>query len=373
MSAQFAVQDAALITGRWLTQLHDPWPIEAARYIAEHGTLVRVVLAGKRGSAPRDAGTCMLVMPRDLAGTIGGGHLEWQAIHMARDMLADSQSHKVQVRKMLLGQDLAQCCGGEVQLWLERFTRDDLSWLRRLSLLIKDHDAPLLLTQHTVNDTRRTVLRPGMPNYPTSNFSSGIRLTNSDGDNTLIERLHQRRINLWLYGAGHVGQALVRLLNDLPIDITWIDARAELLPVNLPDNVRIKIGQSPLELARSAPASAHHRIMTHDHGLDYALCRELLDSDFASLGVIGSNSKAVRFRAQLKRDGVMPERVAALLCPIGMQIDSKEPAAIAIGVAAQLLQQAALPGTASLATETFKDAVCSNTDCSSCQARRTTP
>jgi xanthine dehydrogenase accessory factor len=220
-----------------------------------------------------------------------------------------------------------------------------------------------LITQRAVNDTKRTLLRPGMPHYPRNNFN-GVQLTSSDDTSILIERLNARRINLWLYGAGHVGQALVRMLAELAIDITWIDTRAELLPADVPNNVRVKLGHSPLELARSAPASAHHRIMTHDHSLDYALCRELLDSDFASLGVIGSNSKAARFRAQLKRDGVAPERVAALLCPIGLQIDSKEPAAIAIGVAAQLLQQAT--HAAVMPPESYKDHACNKTDCGTC-------
>lgn len=372
MSAQIAMHDDTLPVGRWLTPLRDAWPVEATRYLTEQASLVRVVLAAKRGSAPRDANTCMLVMPDELAGTIGGGHLEWQAIRIARDMQSDAQSHKVQVQKMILGQDLAQCCGGEVHLWLERFTRDDLPWLRRLSALTKDIDAPLLATQRTAADIRRVLLRPGMPHYPTTKFTAGIQLTITDDASTLIERLNNRRANLWLYGAGHVGQALVRLLADLPIDVTWIDTRSELLPPNLPHNVRIKTSHDLLELVRSAPATAHHRILTHDHSLDYALCRELLDGDYASLGVIGSRSKAARFRAQLKRDGVSPERVATVLCPIGIHMPSKEPAAIALGIAAQLLQQAFQPAADMPQPESYRDEVCSQTDCATCASKRVT-
>jgi len=383
MSARFAVDDA-LIPGHWLTALREPWPIAAVAALAEHPLIVRVTIATKRGSAPRDAGTSMLIMPSQLIGTIGGGHLEWQALRIARDLLDDAQTPPVHLQRMILGQDLAQCCGGEVQLWFERLTRDDLSWLRRLSILIKDNDTPVLATQRVGRDIKRLLLRPGMPQYPANHFISGVQLTR-DNDNdeiTLIERLNARRPSLWLYGAGHVGQALVRLLADVALDITWIDTRPELLPGDVPSNVRIKTGSNLLELARCAPATAHHRIMTHDHGLDYLLCRELLDGDFASLGVIGSNSKAVRFRSQLKRDGVAPERVANLLCPIGMDMANKEPAIIALGIATQLLQQSngaqsvteayveTNTGTVT-ASEIYIDA-CTGKDCATCRERSAT-
>jgi xanthine dehydrogenase accessory factor len=116
----------------------------------------------------------------------------------------------------------------------------------------------------------------------------------------------------------------------------------------------------PVAGIATAPAGAHFLVLTHSHPLDYALCRNILDrDDFAWLGLIGSESKAARFRARLGRDGLTAERIARLVCPIGMSgIVSKWPAAIAVGVAAQLLQQlaadvhpqqpAALPATAAL-------------------------
>ena len=162
----------------------------------------------------------------------------------------------------------------------------------------------------------------------------------ADGRAMLVEPAQPRRAALWVYGAGHVAQSLVHILSGLPFEVTWIDARAELLPAALPDNVHPLCTQAPVNTIGSAPAGVHYLVMTHDHGLDYALCRRALErNEFASLGLIGSKSKGARFRARLARDGVSPEAIARLTCPIGIEgVSSKLPVAIAIAVAAQLLQ-----------------------------------
>jgi xanthine dehydrogenase accessory factor len=249
--------------------------------------VVRIVVAQVKGSAPREPGACMLVSTEGIEGTIGGGHLEWEAMRAAFELLADVQGPKVRLWSAILGRELSQCCGGSVQLRLERFTRADLPFLRNIS---------------------GTVARA--------------------------------RPVLWLYGAGHVGQALIRVIADLPIAVTWVDSRAHLLPVDLPENIHAWHTAEPVSAVAKAPMNACHLIMTHDHALDFTLCRAILQRrEFAWLGLIGSNSKGAKFRSRLAREGFAPEIIARLVSPIGAgAIASKWPAAIAITVAAQLLQ-----------------------------------
>jgi xanthine/CO dehydrogenase XdhC/CoxF family maturation factor len=131
----------------------------------------------------------------------------------------------------------------------------------------------------------------------------------------------------------------VHILGELPFAVTWIDSRAELFPERLPDNVQAVSSPAPINTVGSAPENALFLVMTHDHGLDYALCRRILErGQFTWLGLIGSKSKRVRFRSRLLRDGVAPEWLDRLTCPIGIDgVESKLPAAIAVAVAAQLL------------------------------------
>jgi xanthine dehydrogenase accessory factor len=159
---------------------------------------------------------------------------------------------------------------------------------------------------------------------------------------TLFETLSPQRPRLWVFGAGHVGQALVRLLSELALfEITWIDSRDELLPANLPECVTTHACAQPSELIGAARPATRYVVLTHDHGLDYALCRSIiLRGDAAWLGLIGSASKSARFRSRLLRDGVGADMLAGLTCPIGIPgVASKLPAAIAIAIAAQLLQK----------------------------------
>lgn len=160
------------------------------------------------------------------------------------------------------------------------------------------------------------------------------------GGARFLERLDDECPAVWLYGAGHVGQALAPILAELPLRLTWIDSRAELFPV-AHEGVRIRGDADSLATVSDAPADAYFLVMTHSHPLDFALCQAILGrNDFAWLGLIGSESKAARFRSRLKRAGVPAESLARLVCPIGVPgIESKWPAAIAVSVAAQVMQR----------------------------------
>src|SRR5207248_7105479 len=118
--------------GRWLRALRHNWPHAVCRLLeGRDPAVVRVLIAEVRGSAPREPGACMLVSPSGIQGTIGGGNLEWQALRAAQPLLTGDAAPSVRLRRLVLGRELAQCCGGVVQLWLERFTHADLPLLRR--------------------------------------------------------------------------------------------------------------------------------------------------------------------------------------------------------------------------------------------------
>ena len=360
--------------------LHD-WLPPLTRALQREPAIVRVVLAEVRGSAPREPGSGMLVGAAGMEGTIGGGQLEWEAIGAARALLADS-TVSARLHRMVLGADLGQCCGGVVTVWLERFTREHAALLRAAADAAGRGRAVLISTlegsgtRHRVVCTTggdgaadRLLRAPRLQALPCVNRSA-------DGAVSLLERLDDELPPLWLYGAGHVGQALSRMMTELPLRLTWIDSRAELLPSPEAATARILHAADPVSSVAGAPAGAYFVVMTHSHPLDYALCRAILRrNDFAWLGLIGSLSKAARFRSRLARDGVGADVIARLVCPIGIGgIASKWPAAIAVGVAAQLMQaisaaageEGCLGQEGGLRQSSAPDAVCAPADCATC-------
>ncbi|WP_051278079.1 xanthine dehydrogenase accessory protein XdhC [Solimonas flava] len=308
------------------------WPRAAAALLRRQGPCVRVVVAVVRGSAPREPGACMLVGADALLGTIGGGHLEWQALQAARALLDSPRAPQARLQRYVLGTELGQCCGGVVELWLERYGSDDIAWLDDLALAL--HEQPALELRSRLQ--RGAVQRDWQG--VAANDAGAATLTRLADGVELRERLASGA-PLWLYGAGHVGQALARIVAELPLRLTWIDARAELFPPMLPGSTRVLAPRDPVETVAQAPAGTRFLVMTHDHELDYQLCRALLArDDFAFAGLIGSKSKAARFRSRLARDGVDAARIARLTCPVGLGASrSKWPAAIAVSIAAQLL------------------------------------
>jgi len=327
--------------GAWLAPLSGHW-VEAARTaLSRHAALVRVTVTALRGSTPREAGASMLVDAAGTAGTIGGGRLEWHATSLARELLCDSRAAPVRIAELVLGPELGQCCGGRVELWLERLTRNDLAWLEPAARRLRAERGLAMASEMTGGVVTHRLLRRSFAGTAT------VALERRDPQRiALFEMLRPQRADLWIFGAGHVGQALVRLLAELALfEIAWIDSRAELLPACLPESVTAKVCAAPAELVAAAPPGARFVVMTHDHALDYELCRVILArADAGRLGLIGSASKAARFRSRLLREGLGREALSRLDCPIGVPgISSKLPGAIAIAIAAQLLRQDA-PG-----------------------------
>ena len=255
------------------------------RLLTEPAVFVSVVAT--RGSVPRDAGTWMAVFADDLLATIGGGRLEQDAIQWARAMLT-SAAPEPQVHTISLGPGLGQCCGGEVKLHLERVAASHIP--------------------------------------------------------ALAQRLKGPQTPVALFGGGHVGQALVRVLTLLPVQVRWFDSRDEVFPADLPPQVQTEYSD-PVEagVADMAPGSRVF-IMSFSHAEDFAivaacLLRQRALGDVPYIGLIGSKSKWASFRHRLEARGFTASELDHVTCPIGVPgIDDKRPEVIAVAAAAQLMQ-----------------------------------
>ena len=293
-----------------------------AQAIARGGRVARVVVAAADGSTPREAGAAMLVWPGGQSGTIGGGTLEHEAATRAREAL---DMRRDRLDRIALGPALGQCCGGGVTLltevWDAARLGDATGEVIARPLPGPAADMPLAVAR-LVNAARAKGTAP----------APGIVA------GWMVEpRLRPAR-TLWLYGAGHVGRAVIDVLAPLPdLAITWVDTGADRFPDNVPANVTPLVAVNPADAVRHAPPDADHLIMTYSHALDLELCHRLLLHGFASAGLIGSKTKWARFRTRLRQLGHADARIAGIACPIGDPSLGKHPQAIAVGVAAALL------------------------------------
>jgi len=258
---------------------------------------VLVTVDAVRGSVPREPGAWMAVFVDEVFGTIGGGHLEFEALREARDRLSQSTAGnepapgpgaaRSAVRRFVLGPSLGQCCGGEVCLRFEPVTAADLVLLR--------------------------------------------------------QRLAQPLTPVALFGGGHVGRALVRVLADLPLAVHWIDSRDEVFPSDVPTHVRCEHSDPVQGAVPMLPAGSRVLIMSFSHAEDLdvvsaCLTRQRQRADLPFIGLIGSQTKWATFRHRLQDRGFSAQELAQVTCPIGLSgIVGKQPEVIAVAVAAQIL------------------------------------
>jgi xanthine dehydrogenase accessory factor len=237
--------------------------------------IVEILVVETQGSAPREAATRMWVSATQSQGTIGGGNLEYSALKIAREMLLSGELRRE--RKFALGDSLGQCCGGAVTL--------------RFSLI------------------------------------------------SSMEELRETAFPVVLFGAGHVGKEVARILERLPCQLTWVDPRPDIFPSAVAPNTRVVIEEEPAWMVEEAPPGAFYLVMTHSHALDLEVVEHVLRrDDVAFLGLIGSETKAAKFKARLSRKGVSAEKLNTLVSPIGLFKGGKHPAEVAVSAVAQVLQ-----------------------------------
>ena len=265
----------------------------------QHADGVLVSVDSVQGSGPREVGAWMAVFPQTLVNTIGGGHLEFQAITEARALMArpvsensaSTATHEdnTLTTRYALGPALGQCCGGVVHLKFERISAADVPALKQ------------------------RLLASGQP--------------------------------LALFGGGHVGRALVNVLSTLPYKVQWVDSRDEIFPAHLPPNVVCEHSDPVHAAVADLPSGASVLIMSFSHAEDLdvvAAClkRQRAHGDLKFVGLIGSKTKWATFQHRLDAKGFTAAELAFITCPIGVSgITGKEPEVIAVSVAAQLLQQ----------------------------------
>ncbi|HZW20570.1 xanthine dehydrogenase accessory protein XdhC [Noviherbaspirillum sp.] len=305
---------------------------------------VLVTVASVEGSAPREPGAKMLVTRDSQFDTIGGGHMEMRACELARDMLEMSSALPASKRRLArfpLGPSLGQCCGGVVHLAFERvdhacyeglnerWTRREDSWR---VVALDDGSVPVLLV--TPDETL-----PG--SLPGIDRERGCHVAkDAEGRRWLVDPCLAWRSHLVLFGAGHVGAAIVRALADLPCHVTWVDEREDMFPADVPANVAIEATDIPEAVVDSVPSGASYLVMTHSHALDQQLCEAILRRrDRGWFGLIGSKTKRMQFEHRLRERGIAAEELETMICPVGIPgISGKAPAVIAASVCAQLLQ-----------------------------------
>lgn len=325
--------------------------------VNESGTACLVSVAKIRGSAPRDAGARMVVTPNGIVGTIGGGQLEYQCTRLAVERLAGAVTMKNvgmlnTVRTFPLGTNCGQCCGGVVEVHFENISVADAGSLHELKRL-RDQQQEFVAVSGPRG--RALVVDGIITNFGLSasrletaariaqemcDRAQHIRCLHDSGEVYLFERIAVSNFNLAIFGAGHVGSAVVATLAVLDSRIRWIDSRTNVLPENVPTNVlAIESDAVASEVAAMPPAS-YFLIMTHSHALDLEICDQVLRRrDARYCGLIGSLSKRRRFERLLRKQGMVDEMLANLVCPIGIAgIPGKRPQEIAVAVAAELLQ-----------------------------------
>lgn len=319
------------------------WLHDLQHLLAHGDAVVLVTVARVAGSTPREAGTKMIVTRDGTRHTIGGGHLEYKAIESARQVLKDGarRQHVRRLEKFALGPSLGQCCGGAVVLAFERLDIGDLGWVTALAKRTMHGESTVRSVGFgaTPDAVMLSDPEPGTA-------AADCLLWDGPGFETtgalLTETIAPNEFPVVLFGAGHVGAAIVRVLATLPCRVTWVDERDETFPPieHLPANVTMDASGIPEAGVDDALPGSFFLVMTHNHALDLTLAERILRrDDFAFFGMIGSHTKRMQFEHRLTARGIDPSRLARMVCPIGVPgITNKAPEAIAISVAAQLLQ-----------------------------------
>ncbi len=262
-----------------------------AQLISGNDRAVVLTIIAVKGSAPRNVGTQMVLSSTgEQFGTIGGGELEWQATKQAQQLLNEKHGPRQLQADYILGPDLGQCCGGHVTVSFAIFDKADLAQI------------------------------------------------NQNAKSSAQQNLRQ---SLYLFGAGHVGSAMVTALAPLAFDIKWFDRRKDIFPKSKLENVEYRSHEASTNCFENVPENTFVLVMTHNHQLDFDLTLQALQQrEVVFTGLIGSATKRARFCKRFAESGLALKTIEKLTCPIGLEgVYDKSPPAIAASVVGQLLQQ----------------------------------
>jgi xanthine dehydrogenase accessory factor len=338
------------------------WQDELRAALARGERAVLVAVAGVAGSTPRESGATMVVLRERSAGTIGGGHLEYEAMRLAREALAGGAPVPAHwLVRFPLAARLGQCCGGvatlafatidaAAALWLEAAAAcagaaDAFAVIGRIGsgeaaaarLVVTGGDArgtlgETLLDAAAVAEARA---RLGRRADEAGGASGAVDLA---GTAVFVHVVRSSTFPVCVFGNGHVGRALVQVLGALPASVQWIDTREHDFPSDAPGKVEVVVTDDPVAEVGRAPRGAYVVVMTHSHALDFAIVEAALSrDDWRYLGLIGSRAKRGQFERRLAARG-RATAAARVTCPIGRgDLRSKEPGVIAVAVAAEML------------------------------------
>ena len=328
-----------------------------AQALASEHRAVVVAMAAGSGSVPREAGAWMIVTANHRVGTIGGGHLEHEATRLAQEAIHGTTPAATWLVRFPLAARLGQCCGGVATVafavvepgapWLDvasacERTAAAFALVHRLGT----PDGPSQRLVVTADDSRGSVgsdaLNSSAVVAARSRLAPGgtTGLADVDGASLFIHVVRPYAFDVVLFGNGHVGRALVQVLAALPCNVRWIDERQGDFPAAVPDNVAIVATDAPADEVADAPRGAYVVVTTHSHALDFDIVERALErDDWAYLGLIGSKAKRAQFAKRLAARGSADADLARVTCPIGAPagLTSKEPGAIAVGIAAEML------------------------------------
>ena len=296
--------------------------LELARdLIGRKKPAVLAMITRAEGSTPRGPGAAMVVSEEGVSGTLGGGTVEFEAGRRAKELLQQPQAVR-RVDSFRLGPDLGQCCGGALDILFEPLDGEAERWLAGASDVLRNRAAGALV-------------------FPLTG-DAAVRLADDphSADQAFMLALHDPRRALTIYGAGHVGQAIAAIGASLPLTVEVVDQRSDMLTA-VPAAANVAICQTDDVEGHVAalPAGTAVLVMTHSHALDAVVCAAALArGDLAFIGLIGSDSKAARFRRILREEGLSEDELARLVSPIGLAaIPGKEPGVIALAALGQIL------------------------------------
>ena len=352
---------AAVADPRMIANL--AWPDALRAAIARGERAVIVAVAGAAGSTPRESGAAMVVTRDRIAGTIGGGHLEYEAMRLAREALAGNAAVPAHwLVRFPLAARLGQCCGGVATLAFAVVDASAATWLDGVAALrsrlgtVCGGRPPWTWRRGGGTPGRHRRRRPrharrGPPRCrrrrrrARSNCATARRATGGSGALDVagvplfVHVVRPAAFPVCVFGNGHVGRALVQVLGALPASVQWYDTREHDFPASVPGNVEVVVTDAPEGDVDHLPTGAYVVVMTHSHALDFDIVEAALHrDDWRYLGLIGSRAKRHQFERRLEARGVAPEALTRVTCPIGRgDLKSKEPGVIAVAVAAEIL------------------------------------